>query len=336
MSCRGGAGLVRGGTSALQPLRATVPFQLHSKTQLTTKDAKTAEKARSLPPKPSIRRTLSLDTVIGPYLQGQWPKETEQQGVDGANDKATQVSPRVRRPPEWAEKIVIVCVCVCVCVAPPQTAPVPIPQTALSRLTPRLCHSVEGLNQELEGVFVREMPEEQHRVLEVPDGHRAPPPSQRCNSSSQSDPSPALLSSSPSPCSSTSPFPPGEAPDLDAELLGCGTAEPSFLLLSSSPRPNKSYTFQREPPEGCERVRVAEEAQSTCVGQTPFPSSRPDPNKVNFTPHGGSAFCPVSLLKPLLPTVDFLFRNLSVSPVTGCSGQSVGPYQPVDGSTTAT
>uniref|UniRef100_A0A8C7NZI6 Family with sequence similarity 117 member Aa n=1 Tax=Oncorhynchus mykiss TaxID=8022 RepID=A0A8C7NZI6_ONCMY len=57
--------------------------------------------------------------------------------------------------------------------------------------------------------------------------------------------------------------------------------------------------------------------------------SCPDPNKVNFTPHGGSAFCPVSLLKPLLPSMDLLFRGLSVSPVTGCSGQGSAPYQTV-------
>lgn len=40
----------------------------------------------------------------------------------------------------------------------------------------------------------------------------------------------------------------------------------------------------------------------------------PDPNKVNFTPHGGSsAFCPVSLLEPLLPSMDMLFCSLSVA-----------------------
>ncbi|KPP58309.1 protein FAM117A-like, partial [Scleropages formosus] len=253
------------------------------------------EKAKSLPPKSSIRRTLSLDTVvIGPYLQGQWPKELEQQqGLDYVNDKATQ------------------------------TLPVPILQTALSRLTLR--HSVEALNQELEGVFVCEMPEERHKFLEVPDGHRAPVPAQRCSTGLQSDPSPVLLSSSPSP------FALGEVPsDLDRELLGRSTAEPSFLLLSSSPRPNRSYSFQREPPEGCERVRVSEESPSACLGQSPFPLSCPDPNKVNFTPRSGSAFCPVSLRKPLLPSVDFLLRNLSVPPVTGGSAQSVGPYLPAD------
>lgn len=33
------------------------------------------------------------------------------------------------------------------------------------------------------------------------------------------------------------------------------------LLISSSPGPNKSCCFQREPPEGCEKVRVWEETR---------------------------------------------------------------------------
>lgn len=64
-----------------------------------------------------------------------------------------------------------------------------------------------------------------------------------------------------------------------------------------------------------------------CHGNASLQPSCPDPNKVNFTPHGGSAFCPVSLLKPLLPSMDLLFRGLSVSPVTGCSAQSAAPCQ---------
>lgn len=50
-------------------------------------------------------------------------------------------------------------------------------------------------------------------------------------------------------------------------MVVCGPLDPSPsppLYMadapSSSPRPNKTYAFQREPPEGCERVRVCEEA----------------------------------------------------------------------------
>ncbi|KAG9333439.1 hypothetical protein JZ751_011599 [Albula glossodonta] len=366
MSCR--SGVTRGGTTGVQPLKATVPYQLHNKAMPRLRDAKTAEKTKSRPPKPSIRRTLSLDNVVGPYLQGQWPKEPDQV-ISCVNDKATQT------PSTWAEEsrgrragvghkrsaswgsvehlkeIAKLkhhlhkrskhgtrggyerdC---------PDQQPLPVgfalgvtqtvPLTPLNKLTPRLRHSVEGLNLELERVFVQETPEEHQKILDIPDGHRAPVPPQRCSSDSQSDPSPApldpaLLSPVPSPCSM------GDTADLpDCRTLCLSPSpspSPSSLLMSSSPRPNKTYTFQREPPEGCERVRVCEEALSSCQGQpVPHPSC-PDPNKVNFTPHGGSAFCPVSLLKPLLPSMDILFRSLSVSPVTGRSGQGGGPCQP--------
>lgn len=50
---------------------------------------------------------------------------------------------------------------------------------------------------------------------------------------------------------------------LCADPVDCETVcpspvvlDPSLLQPSSSPRPNKTYSFQREPPEGCERVRV--------------------------------------------------------------------------------
>ncbi|XP_061088782.1 protein FAM117A-like [Conger conger] len=383
MSCRSGMGVIRGGTTGLQPLRATVPFQLHNKAQPGQRDAKTAEKTKSRPPKPSIRRTLSLDTIVGPYLQGQWPKELDSQGIYSTNDKATQTPSSWteevqgrrgggvhKRSASWgsAEHLREIAKLKHQLQQrskqgsrggrdrdrhqPPlsgshspgatQTMPLPVPLTPLSKLTPRLRHSVEGLNQELEGVFVCETPEEQHRILEVPDGHKAPVPSQRCSSGPPSCASPALLFTSASRCSSLSPCTLGEgdvATEADAvELVSCGMvrpspspplncAEPSPLELSSSPRPNKSYSFQREPPEGCERVRVCEETLSPCLGQASFLSSCPDPNKVNFTTHGGSAFCPVSLLRPLLPSMDILFRSLSVSPVTGCSGQG-GAYQP--------
>uniref|UniRef100_A0A3Q4M9X2 Family with sequence similarity 117 member Aa n=1 Tax=Neolamprologus brichardi TaxID=32507 RepID=A0A3Q4M9X2_NEOBR len=247
MSSRSG-GAPRGCSNpSLQPLRATVPYQLQRGSALLSREVKTADRTTARPPKPTIRRTLSLDAIVGPYLQGQWPKEADGAVVSCVNDKATQ-------------------------------------------------------------------------ILDIPDGHRAPAPAQRCSSGSQSDPSPgpldpSLLSPSQSPCI------------LDASLLtpsGSPSSLPSFALdppllqaCSSSPRPNKTYSFQRQPPEGCERVRVCEEADDLL-----FVSSCPDPNKVNFTPHGGSAFCPVSLLKPLLPSMDLLFRGLSVSPVTGCSGQA--------------
>lgn len=44
-----------------------------------------------------------------------------------------------------------------------------------------------------------------------------------------------------------------------------------------------------------------------------FQPSCPDKNKVHFNPTG-SAFCRFSLVKPLIPNVNFLFRDLSSSP----------------------
>ncbi|XP_012681405.2 protein FAM117A isoform X1 [Clupea harengus] len=367
MSCS--HGMVRGGNPGLLPLRATIPFQLHNKAQPHSKDAKT-DRNKSRPPKPSLHRTLSLDTLVGPYLQGQWPKEPEGPHITSDNDKATQTPSSWaedsrgrrgggghKRSASWgsAEHLREVAKLRHSLQkrsrhAPPAGSserpahPLPGnhapgatqtgPLTPLSRLAPRLRRSVEGLNLELEGVFVSETPEEQHQILEVPDGHRAPVPSQRCSSGSQSDPSPAQLSPSHSPC-----------PMADPDMVECVTLSPtpspspppdevqpssllplcSSFLPSCSPRPNKTYAFQREPPEGCEKVRVWDEAIASSQGEPLLLPSCPDPNKVNFTPHGGSAFCPVSLLKPLLPSMDLLFRGLSVSPVTGCPGQSPTP-----------
>ncbi|XP_039243663.1 protein FAM117A isoform X3 [Pipra filicauda] len=58
----------------------------------------------------------------------------------------------------------------------PSGFPSPCP---VLRLSPCLHRSLEGLNQELEEVFVREQGDEELlRILDVPDGHRAPAPAQ--------------------------------------------------------------------------------------------------------------------------------------------------------------
>nr|XP_033786909.1 glucocorticoid-induced transcript 1 protein isoform X2 [Geotrypetes seraphini] len=79
---------------------------------------------------------------------------------------------------------------------------------------------------------------------------------------------------------------------------------------ASSPKPNNSYMFKREPPEGCERVKVFEEMCRQPVSAPLF--SCPDKNKVNFIPTG-SAFCPVKILGPLLPTPDLMLKNSPIS-----------------------
>uniref|UniRef100_A0A3B4A3T0 Uncharacterized protein n=1 Tax=Periophthalmus magnuspinnatus TaxID=409849 RepID=A0A3B4A3T0_9GOBI len=265
-----------GSSSSMQPLKATVPYQLQrgSALLLGRNEVKT-------PPKPTIRRTLSLDTIVGPYLQGHWPKEADSMTITCVNDKATQT------PSSWAEET-------------------------------RGRRSASGHKRSASwgsGEHLRE------QILDIPDGHRAPAPVQRCSSGSQSEPSPgpldpALLS-------------PSQSPSEDCgALCSSSSALPSFALsppllqqCSSAPRPNRTYSYQREPPEGCERRGLCLDP-SASQDEPLLPPSCPDLNKVNFTPHGGSAFCPVSLLKPLLPSMDLLFRGLSVSPVTGCPGQA--------------
>ncbi|XP_026056561.1 protein FAM117A-like [Carassius auratus] len=92
MSCRNGVARVVNVNQGLQPLRATVPFQLQNRPAPRCKDTRTAEyKTKGRPPKPTLRRTLSLDTLVGPYLQGNWPRDPEYQPVTCVNDKATQV-----------------------------------------------------------------------------------------------------------------------------------------------------------------------------------------------------------------------------------------------------
>ncbi|XP_074553063.1 protein FAM117A [Halichoeres trimaculatus] len=373
---------------SLQPLRATVPYQLQRGSGLLCRDLKTADRTSARPPKPTIRRTLSLDAIVGPYLQGHWPKE-ESSAVSCVNDKATQTpsswadetrgrrtASGHKRSASWgsAEHLREVAKLRHQLQKRSRHAPPPaghelthhhplpaghsvsvsqtMPLMPLNRLASRLRRSVEGLNLELEEVFVSEKPNDQHEILDIPDGHRAPNPALRCSSGSQSEPSPgpldpSLLSPSPSPCPldpslmspSNSPCPlnpsllsPSQSPCPigEPEPVHCGPLRlspsvslPLFALdPCSSSCATKTCSFQREPPEGCERIRVCEEAISSCQDEPLLQPSCPDPNKVNFTPHGGSAFCPVSLLKPLLPSMDLLFRGLSVSPVTGCPGQA--------------
>ncbi|XP_034016246.1 glucocorticoid induced 1a, partial [Thalassophryne amazonica] len=180
-----------------------------------------------------------------------------------------------------------------------------VPKPSISRVP----SSMEGINHELEKVFIKDNGEkEELKSLEVPDGRRAPfPPQQRSSSTRSIDtqtPSAPGWSSS---CSSLSPCPspscpPGShdgSPYSTEDLLydrDKDTRSSSPLpKFASSPKPNNSYMFKREPPEGCEKIKAFEETssrQSTAASVPLF--SCPDKNKVNFIPTG-SAFCPVKL-----------------------------------------
>ncbi|TRY58696.1 hypothetical protein DNTS_023106 [Danionella cerebrum] len=183
----------------------------------------------------------------------------------------------------------------------------------LVQLPSRLHHSEERLDQELEKVFIHRSPVHHSGPFEVPDGHRAPVP--HLNVLNESQLAATCVASHSSSSSSTS-CSPQHPLDLDSveEVNAC------VLMPSSSPRPNNSYCFQRDPPEGCERIRVCGENLTPSLDHV-YSSSCPDLNKVNFTSHTGSAFNPVSLQKPLLPPVDFLICSLSVSPGSCWVGQ---------------
>ncbi|CAB1312122.1 unnamed protein product [Coregonus sp. 'balchen'] len=98
MSCRGGVSQNRGATSGPQPLRATVPFQLHSKAQTSLKNGKSEKKTEARQVTPGMRRTHSLDAIVGPYLQGHWPKEPEGQASLCRKDQSTQT------PVSWSDE----------------------------------------------------------------------------------------------------------------------------------------------------------------------------------------------------------------------------------------
>ncbi|KAB1266399.1 Protein FAM117A [Camelus dromedarius] len=180
------------------------------------------------------------------------------------------------------------------------------------RLSPCLHRSLEGLNQELEEVFVKEQGEEEllrpsgqtsHEEQRGTAEELASIPTDKGLSWARQRPSFSSAGLSLALFAASSPGHP--------TFLEDGSPSP-VLAFAASPRPSHSYVFKREPPEGCERVRVFEEATSPGPDRA-FLTSCPDKNKVHFNPTG-SAFCPVSLMKPLFPSMGFIFRNCPSSP----------------------
>lgn len=177
-----------------------------------------------------------------------------------------------------------------------------VPKPSISRVP----SSMEGINHELEKVFIKDNKEKEDlKSLEVPDGRRAPfPPQQRSSSSRSLDTQTPSAPGRSSSCSSLSPCPSPACPhdgspysteDLLYDQDKDGGSSSPLPKFASSPKPNNTYMFKREPPEGCEKVKAFEESsarQSTSTSVLLF--SCPDKNKVNFIPTG-SAFCPVKL-----------------------------------------
>ncbi|NWX21323.1 F117A protein, partial [Aegotheles bennettii] len=338
------------------------------------------------PWQPRVRRTSSLDTIVGSYLLGQWPRDAEGASASCMNDKATQTpvswhdaevgrasSAVHKRSASWGstdhrreiaklkqqlqrtklngrsgkekEKSCPLQGDHAVLALLRDSPSGFLSPSPILRLSPCLHRSLEGLNQELEEVFVKEQGDEELlRILDVPDGHRAPVPAQRGSgdASLTLEPSSSCSSLSLSPSPSV-PFhlsphtlvrlaveePSSAVDEVQPDPKEKEESSPSpVLAFAASPRPNHSYMFKREPPEGCEKVWAFEEASSPGPDQ-PFQPSCPDKNKVHFNPTG-SAFCPVSLVKPLFPNVGFLFSGFppSSSPGTGTFTSCQPPAPP--------
>ncbi|XP_072434778.1 protein FAM117B-like isoform X4 [Chiloscyllium punctatum] len=254
-------------------------------------------------PSSNIRRTSSLDTLAAPYLTGQWPRDVHSHSAPCVRDKATQAP---------IPKTVLIPVAI------------PISKSTVSRFR----NSVEGLNQEIERIIIKESGDKEEQIMipqDTPDGHRAPFPVQQRSSSTRSidTQTPSGMDRSSTSSSRSQSVSPtfltianegsGESPCYTEDLLTdsrekeSGTSSP-LPKYASSPKPNNSYDFKREPPEGCERVKAFEETSPKQLHEVPQ-FFCPDKNKVNFIPKSGSAFCLVSILKPLLPTQDLTLKG---------------------------
>ncbi|XP_061101877.1 glucocorticoid-induced transcript 1 protein isoform X4 [Conger conger] len=296
----------------------------------------------------TIRRTSSLDTIMGPYLTGQWPRDPHMHYPSCMKDKATQTPGcwseeggekrgMHQRSASWGSADQLKEIAKlrqqlqrskqggrqnkekerhspqqgahCAQAQQPGWKSVPVllsnitvPKSSISRVP----SSMEGINHELEKAFIRDSGEkEELKSLEVPDGRRAPFPPQRSGSSRSVDTQTPSAHGRSSSCSSHSPCPSPSCPPRSQDCSPCSGEDPLYdrdkdsgsssplPKFASSPKPNNSYMFKREPPEGCERVKVFEEMASRQLSGIPL-FSCPDKNKVNFIPTG-SAFCPVKL-----------------------------------------
>ncbi|XP_034271360.1 protein FAM117A isoform X3 [Pantherophis guttatus] len=312
----------------LQPLKSTFPFQLQSRRNGDGDRAASVpctagpEKAsRNRPPR--AQHTSSLDTILGSYLMGQWPRDAEGLPMSHMSDKSTQT------PVSWHES---------------EVGKVADHKRSASWNNMDHRREIAKLKQQLQRTKLAVwnskekdqsfFPQGKHSMvpstknLEVPDGHRAPLPFQRNTEDSllprlENNSSPwSSLSLSPSPSdalrqSSHSPtrmITDEDLPEFLAKLvlenkgIENGSTSP-VLSFAPSPRPNHTYVFKREPPEGCEKIHASEEV----VPEQPVLPSCPDKNKVYFKPTG-SAFCQFSLVKPFIPKVNTLYRDFSSSP----------------------
>lgn len=195
----------------------------------------------------------------------------------------------------------------------PKSNPISISTQAFGRI-PRRQNSIEALNKEIDMLFtsIGAPPFEPKYIqgLTPPDGHRAPGPrtSSTRTMETQTPQDNFGLEFTKEEVDNTSdlviiqhspPSSPAEQlqPNNAANLLRSSTeietkAEAGISpcpKYASSPRPNNSYKFKREPPEGAENVRPFKEQDA----QLPILPSCPDTKKINFFKSTSSAFSPL-------------------------------------------
>ncbi|KAM4776927.1 protein FAM117B isoform 2-T2 [Cyanocitta cristata] len=302
-------------------------------------------KDKSRPPSSSpssiVRRTSSLDTLAAPYLAGQWPRDNHGQAAPCMRDKATQTESAWaeeylekkrsshKRSSSWGSNEQL---------------------KEIAKLRQQLQRSKHSSrhhrDKERQSPFHGNHAAINHsQPQDIPDGHRAPPPLVQRSSSTRSidtqtpggadkGSNNSSRSQSVSPtsfltiCNEGSEESPCSADDLlgDSRDKENGNNSP-LPKYATSPKPNNSYMFKREPPEGCEKVKVFEENLPKPLHEIPA-FYCPDKNKVNFIPKSGSAFCLVSILKPLLPTQDLTLKGTTHS-LTVSSSMTPGLLQPI-------
>lgn len=148
---------------------------------------------------------------------------------------------------------------------------------------PRRQNSLEGLNKEIENIIIRDPSENTIRFptqgVTPPDGHRAPVPRSSTRTMETQTLQGLLQDATMTGAGSHTPSPnldPG--PILQNSLKVGDTGISPAPKYASSPRPNNSYMFKREPPEGAENVKPFREQDV----QHQIGTSCPDKQKVHF------------------------------------------------------
>ncbi|XP_039263000.1 glucocorticoid-induced transcript 1 protein-like isoform X2 [Styela clava] len=170
-------------------------------------------------------------------------------------------------------------------------AALPQSQTAQSRSisnpmpiygrVPRRQNSLEGLNKEIEIIILNETPVRHTQGVTPPDGHRAPLP--RSSTRTMETQTPQGFAHDNNLIQNTEGHTP--SPSSDQTLAVPTTTkvgeqgQSPCPKYASSPRPNNSYMFQREPPEGAESVTPFKEQD---ISPYIIGSSCPDKQKVHF------------------------------------------------------